>query len=158
VRAMTICAGGSLLVFPEDADGRILPKAGSAQADNPSGRVPTDEPDSSAEQPADEHLVPWLQPAALDAELDPMLPNPPAAVGPQQYVHGCLPCADSAHDFAMAERKVRFAGSSGVLCLSKWFKFLGWSPHQHAACIGDGEVETRIACWHAACLLYPRQI
>ena len=106
MRAMTICAGGNLLVFPEDADGRILPKAGPAPADDWSGRIPTGEPDNSAEQPADERLVPWLQPAALDAELDPIVPNPSAAVGPQQYVHGCLPCADSAHDFAMADRKV----------------------------------------------------
>jgi len=126
VRAMTICAGGNLLIFPEDADGRILPKAGSGLTDEPSGRVAADEPDHSAEQPADEHLVPWLQPAALDAELDPEEANPPAAVGPQQYVHGCLPCADSAHDFAMAERKACSTGRDGILCLCRRLQPTRW--------------------------------
>ena len=110
VRAIMICAGGDLLVFPEDADGRILPipAATPAADDADSEWVLPDRPDSGAAQSSDERLVPWAQPAALDSELDPV-PNP-APVGPQQYVHGCLPCADSAHDFAVAERKVCLGG------------------------------------------------
>ena len=107
MRAMTVCGCGNLLVFPEDADGRILPRPGSALDGDQARSVRVEPLEGSAEQTADEHLVPWLQPAALDAELDPV-PDPQAAVGPQQYVHGCLPCADSAHDFAVAERKVCF--------------------------------------------------
>ena len=110
---MTFCGRGDLLVFPEDADGRVLPKPRSRLGDDPSGHI-SGQPEGSAEQ--DEQLVPWRQPAALDADLDPEAPNPPAAAGPQQYVHGCLLCADSAHDFAMAERKVGLADAGGICC------------------------------------------
>lgn len=109
MRAIAICASGDLLVFPEDADGRLVPNPGAVPVvDAGSGHVSLDQREScsSEQSAADDQLVPWAQPAALDASLDGDDDVLRAAVGLQHYVHGCLPGADSAHDFAMAERKV----------------------------------------------------
>ena len=87
MRAITTLTDGSLLIVPEDADGLVL--------QNPDRIV--NESDTavslSSEQPG-----PW--PLSLDPE------HVPQAGVAQQVVRRAMQCADSAHDFAVAEVKV----------------------------------------------------
>ena len=87
VRAITTCTDGSLLIFPEDGDGLVL--------QNPDHSP--EEPDTGVSR-FEELPVPWAQ--SLDPE------HVPQAGGAHQSVRGAVHCADSAHDFAVAELKV----------------------------------------------------
>ena len=86
MRALTTCTDGSLLVIPEDADGVVL-------------QVPDRTPDQPEPGGASEQPAPW----ALSSDAE----EAAQAGGTRRIVHSALHCADSAHDFAMAELKVR---------------------------------------------------